>query len=72
MRQAIRAFFEWVGMFAFFFLANLAVGVLFVFLIRTFTPRFVALYALQNVFLLILSGAQAFVFHYLLKRSNIM
>jgi hypothetical protein len=68
-RDALRAFVEWVGMFSLFFTANLLVGVFVIFLIRTFTARFVALYALENTLLPILSAAQAFVFHYWWKRN---
>jgi hypothetical protein len=69
MLAAIRSFFEWTGTFSLFFVANLALGTLIVFFIRTFTPTFIALYALQNVLLLILSAAQAFVFHSVWKRG---
>lgn len=69
LREGIRALLEWVGAFALFFIANLMLGVLFVFLIRSLTPRFVALYVLQNILLLVLSAAQAFVFLYWWKRD---
>ena len=68
IREAIHAFFEYAGTFSLFFAANIALGVLMIFLIRTFTPRFVALYTVENVLLLILSAAQAFVFHRAWKR----
>jgi len=70
MRNAMRAFFEWTGTFSLFFVANLASGTLILFFIRTFTPTFISLYALQNVLLLILSAAQAFVFHHVWKRGS--
>jgi len=63
IHEAIHALFEYAGTFSLFFTANIAFGVFIIFLIRTFTPRFVALYSLENVLLLILSAAQAFVFH---------
>jgi len=69
MRAAIRALLEWVGTFAFFFAVNLILGVVVVFLVRTLTPRFVALYVLENLLLLVLSAAQAFVFLYWWKRD---
>ena len=62
--EALRAFFEWIGTFTIFLAANLALGVMIILLIRGLTPRFVALYALENLLLLILSAAQAFVFQY--------
>ena len=68
MSEAIRAFFEWMGMFSLFFVVNLTIGVVVVFLIRTFTPRFVALYSLENFLLLFLSAVQAFVFHHSWRR----
>jgi hypothetical protein len=64
LHEAFRAFFEWIGTFTLFLAANLAVGVMVIFLVRGFTPRFVALYAVENLLLLILSAAQAFVFQY--------
>jgi len=69
LRDAIRAFFEWTGTFSIFCAANLACGVLIISLIRTFTPRFVSVYALQNALLLILSAVQAFVFQHFWKRG---
>ena len=62
LTEALRGFFEWIGTFALFFSANLALGFLIISLIRGFTPRFVAFYALQNLLLLVLTAAQAFVF----------
>jgi hypothetical protein len=67
IRAAIRAFFEYAGTFSLFFVANIVFGFFIILLIRTFTPL-VALYALENVLLLILSAAQAFVFHRSWKR----
>jgi hypothetical protein len=68
IREAIHAFFEYAGTFSLFFAANVVFGFFIILLIRTFTPLFVALYALENVLLLILSAAQAFVFHRSWKR----
>jgi hypothetical protein len=70
VRDAVRSFFEWAGTFSIFFAANLVVGASVVFLLRTFTPRFVSLYTLQNALLLILTAAQAFVFHNWWKRGS--
>ena len=70
MRDAIRAFFEWAGTFSIFLAINLLFGASIVLFIRTFTPRFVSLYTLQNVLLLVLSAAQAFVFHHWWKRRG--
>ena len=64
LREALLALVDWVGTFFLFFAANLVLGIVVVFLIRTFTTRFVSLYALGNLFLLVLSAAQAFVFHH--------
>lgn len=62
IREAIGALVEWAGTFALFFALNLTFGAVLIFLIRGLTRRFVALYALENLPLLILSGAQAIVF----------
>jgi hypothetical protein len=70
VRDSVRAFLEWAGTFSIFLATNLVVGASVIFLIRTFTPRFVALYTLQNVLLLILTAAQAFVFHHWWKRGS--
>jgi hypothetical protein len=60
--EAVRALLYWAGVFALFFAANLALGVIVIFLLRGITQRFFALYGLENFLLLILSAAQAFVF----------
>jgi len=60
--QALRALLDWAGMFAIFLAANLMLGAAVILLIRALTPRFVALYTLENLLMLILSAAQAFVF----------
>jgi hypothetical protein len=49
-------------MFAIFLTANLMLGTAVILLIRALTPHFVALYALENLLMLVLSAAQAFVF----------
>ena len=69
LRAAFSAFLEFVGMFVMFFAANLGLGFLIVLLVRTFTQRFLSIYFLGNILLLILSAVQAFVFHYRRKRS---
>jgi hypothetical protein len=60
--QALSAVLDWAGMFAIFLAANLMLGAAVILLIRALTPRFVTLYALENLLMLILSAAQAFVF----------
>jgi hypothetical protein len=67
IRDAMYALLEWIGAFTVFFVANLALGVLAIFLIRTLTQRFIALYILESVLLWILSAAQAFIFQYCWK-----
>jgi hypothetical protein len=62
MSAAVRALFDWAGVFALFFAANLALGTVVILLLRGITQRFYALYGLENFLLLILSAAQAFVF----------
>jgi hypothetical protein len=70
IRDAFRALFEWAGTFSLFLVTNLVLGASIVLVVRTITPRFVSLYMLQNVLLLILSAAQAFVFHQWWKRGS--
>jgi hypothetical protein len=67
--QALTALVDWAGMFAIFLAANLALGGAVIMLIRALTPRFVALYALDNLLMLVLSAAQAFVFQAWWKRD---
>ena len=69
LSKALGAFFEYVGMFVLFFVANLGLGLLIVILLRTFSERFFSLYVLGNIFLLILSAVQAFVFQFRWKRG---
>jgi hypothetical protein len=44
-------------------------GGLLILFVRGFTARFVSLYELQNLLLIIFSAAQAFVFHHWWKRA---
>jgi hypothetical protein len=69
IREALRAFFEWVGAFTLFLAANVALGALIIFVIRWFTPRFVAIYELENLLLPALSAVQAFVFRHAFHAS---
>ena len=69
LRLAFGAFLEFIGMFVLFFAANLVLGFLIVLLVRTFSQRFLSIYFLGNILLLILSAVQAFVFHYRRKRG---
>jgi hypothetical protein len=62
MSAAVREMFDWAGVFALFFAANLALGAVVILILRGITQRFYALYGLENFLLLILSAAQAFVF----------
>jgi hypothetical protein len=69
IREALRAFFEWIGAFTLFLAANVAVGVVVILVIRAFTARFVALYNLGNLLLITLSAVQAFVFRHAFRAS---
>ena len=69
LQEAIGSFLEWIGAFTLFFIANLMFGIVAIFLIRTFTQRFVALYTLENILLWVLSAAQAYVFLHCWKRG---
>ena len=64
---AAQALFEWLGFFALFFALNLFIGACIIVLFRNLTPRFVALYDLENILLLVLSAAEGFVFQRLWK-----
>jgi hypothetical protein len=63
------ALLDWAGLFVLFFGANLAVGTALILLIRGFTPRFISIYVLENVFVWILSAAQAFVIQHCWRRA---
>ena len=58
--EAVRALLDWAGLFSLFFGANIALGVLFVLVVRSVTPFFVSLYLLDSALLPILSAVQAF------------
>ena len=62
VRRAIVALLDYAGTFVLFLAFNLVVGAAIILLIRTFTQRFIALYYLDNLILVILSAAQGFVF----------
>ena len=70
IREGLRAFFEWVGAFTLFLAANVMLGMAIILTIRGFTPRFVALYELENLVLLVLSAAQAFVFRHAFRNGT--
>jgi hypothetical protein len=67
---ALGVLIDWIGLFTLFLVANLGVGVVLILVIRGFTPRFVSLYELQSLPLLLLSGAQSFVFQQWRSRST--
>lgn len=60
LAEAAGALLDWAGLFSLFFGANIALGVLFVLVVRSVTPFFVSLYLLDSVVLPILSAVQAF------------
>src|SRR6516165_5618543 len=60
LAEAASALLDWAGLFSLFFGANLALGVLFVLVVRSITPLFVSLYLLESAVLPILSAVQAF------------
>src|SRR5579884_1736613 len=62
LKQAFRALVDWAGAFAIFLSANVALGVVLILIVRGVTQHFFALYVLEDLLLLILSAAQAFVF----------
>jgi hypothetical protein len=49
-------------MFVMFLVSNVVLGALLVLILRTFTGRFLSIYVLGNMLLVILSAVQAFVF----------
>ncbi|HEY2383598.1 MAG TPA: hypothetical protein VGK48_20680 [Terriglobia bacterium] len=67
--QAIGALLDWAGMFVLFCAANLTLGVAAILLVRSLTTRFITLYGLESLLLIVLSGAQAFVFQMWWKRD---
>ena len=68
---AVSQMLECIGAFAAFLAINLAVGVVIIFLIRSITPRFVALYILDDVTLIIFSVCQGIVFQLWWRRSKV-
>lgn len=69
LRHALGGLLDWIGLFTLFLVANLGIGVVLILLVRGFTPRFISLYELQNLMVLVLSGVQAFVFQQWWTRS---
>jgi hypothetical protein len=69
-RAAAGRALECVGLTAAFFAANLALGALLSFSIRTTTRHFVSLYLSTDVSLLVLSALQALVFQHWLAGSR--
>jgi hypothetical protein len=67
--QSMIALLDWIGLFAICFTCNVTLGGLLILFVRGFTARFVSLYELQNLLLIIFSAAQAFVFHHWWKRA---
>jgi hypothetical protein len=67
--QAVGTLLDWVGLFTLFTGANLVLGMLLILAVRGFTPRFVSLYGLDDILLLILPAIQAFVFLQWCKRK---
>ncbi len=62
MSAALTSFFECVGAFVFFLIANVMFGAIVILLIRRLTSVFVPLYALENLLLLLLSAVQGLLF----------
>jgi hypothetical protein len=60
LAEAAGVLLEWAGLFSLFFGANIALGMLFVLVVRSVTPFFVSLYLLDSALLPILSAVQAF------------
>jgi hypothetical protein len=69
VRQAFRDLFEWIGTSAFFIVLNVALGAAIILLVRTLTSRFIALYDLQSLLLVVFSVAQGFIFQMWWKRN---
>ena len=61
--QTVASLFDFLGLVTVFIIANLALGIVIVLIIRGFTPRFVSVDEFENFLLPLLSAVQAFVFH---------
>src|SRR5262245_12781545 len=61
--NAVRRFVEYLGAFVIFLMANMVLGVALILLIRWTTARFVSIYLLDDVMLIILSAVQALIFY---------
>src|SRR5262245_64357154 len=60
--NAVRRFVEYLGAFVIFLMANMVLGVALIVLIRWMMARFVLIFFLDDVMLMILSVVGAFVF----------
>jgi hypothetical protein len=60
--QALGRTCECVGLTLVFFLLNLALGMLVILAVRSLTGRFVSLYSISDILLLVLSLLQALIF----------
>src|SRR5262245_19130968 len=67
--ETIGALLDLAGLFTLFMGANLVLGILLLLSVRGFSHRFISMYQLENVLLLILSAGQAIVFYRWWKRS---
>src|SRR5688572_13284860 len=64
LADAVRGLMECIGAFLIFLCLNVVSGVALILLVRSITPRFVSLYALQDVLLIILSAVQGLLFRF--------
>lgn len=64
LRQALRHALEVIGLASVFLVANLAVGVLIVLLVRGISARFVSAYVLDDETLVVLSALQGMLFSF--------
>src|SRR5262245_28673222 len=61
--DAIRRCSEYAGAFVIFLASNLVLGLASILMIRSITPRFVSVYLLEDVMLIVFSAVQALIFY---------
>lgn len=69
LRRAVEALLDYAGALVLFLTVNIVAGVAIILLLRGLTTRFIALYQLDDMMLVILSGIQGFVFNIWWRRD---
>jgi hypothetical protein len=62
VHQSFTALFQCIGAFALFLMMNVILGTTAIVIIRSITQRFIAVYDLDDLLILVLSAVQGFMF----------